>query len=806
MLVGGQSRSTPKVLGNPWLRTQSWQRYAVCAAIRQTVALLAASPQGEGGAQGGGSFGNVTNIQAASVSASAAASSAAAAAASSATASADYLAAAAAAASIAAASAQYLSECSIASAQYLTATEFHKGEEDGSRPEVRAEAYGHDCVTRNDESEMLDHDVESDGDEELADSPDTLGSSEQANAAEAWTEANAEYVAAVSAAAEELSETNELLAESWAAASDTSLRITDEVSRKEVSRNDDFLTPEPIPPVAVTAASTVATAPATRRGAVATNTSRTGHSLLSSPRDKGARATPEATSSEATSSEAMSLPTAQRAKTSAGGTSKTSTLAIANTTKPLKSNTLASNRTLILSDETILNDERAAEKKQFLKIKGSIEKATAENAGVKTAKNNLLDGDGKYLSSLYRYTDDGRDLSGPSRYKDDYWVTSLLTFLSSRVFQRILPHLSINMLVAASVSLLYYCVPSIPPLPGLIHAVTGSFLGLLIAFRTQTSYQRFWEARASWGEVQHECRSLARLVATHLPMIEQKRSTDRLSSPVSFSLEELSKEEGEDPGEDSVAQKKEKKARARESQSASIRILQMLKAFPFALQQHLRGEYNLHRLKIFLPDEELQLLSQSANMPLRLMASISLCFSFLVLDPEMEKHPSAQYVWGQCEEHVERLLSTIASSERLATTPVPLSYSRHTSRFLSIWTLTFPFFLAGHYGPIVACVAHFFVCWALLGTEMVGHMIEEPFGTRVNFPPPPQLYIPKIITETSVWKDFERVYLGKRAGEKGLYSSEVMAREHTENLPLLRYCNIIQQDIESLQATYGLGG
>jgi len=43
-----------------------------------------------------------------------------------------------------------------------------------------------------------------------------------------------------------------------------------------------------------------------------------------------------------------------------------------------------------LSDETILNDERAAEKKQFLKIKGSIEKATAENAGVKSAKNNLL--------------------------------------------------------------------------------------------------------------------------------------------------------------------------------------------------------------------------------------------------------------------------------------------------------------------------------------------------------------------------------------------------------------------------------
>jgi predicted membrane chloride channel (bestrophin family) len=38
-----------------------------------------------------------------------------------------------------------------------------------------------------------------------------------------------------------------------------------------------------------------------------------------------------------------------------------------------------------------------------------------------------------------------------------------------------------------------------------------------------------------------------------------------------------------------VAQKKEKKKLARESQSSTIRVLQLLKAFPFALQQHLRG-------------------------------------------------------------------------------------------------------------------------------------------------------------------------------------------------------------------------
>lgn len=173
-------------------------------------------------------------------------------------------------------------------------------------------------------------------------------------------------------------------------------------------------------------------------------------------------------------------------------------------------------------------------------------------------------------------------------------------------------------------------------------------------------------------------------------------------------------------------------------------------------EQHLRGEYNLHRLKIFLPDDELQVLSNAANMPMRLMSSVSVALSFLVLDAPDDGQGEPQYFWAQCQLHIDNLLATIATTERLATTPVPLSYSRHTSRFLSIWTLTFPFFLAGHYGPVVSCVAHFFVCWALLGTEMVGHMIEEPFGTRVNFPPPPKLYVPKFVRSSNFWMDFER--------------------------------------------------
>ena len=57
---------------------------------------------------------------------------------------------------------------------------------------------------------------------------------------------------------------------------------------------------------------------------------------------------------------------------------------------------------------------------------------------------------------------------------------------------------------------------------------------------------------------------------------------------------------------------------------------------------------------------------------------------------------------------------------------MPLSYSRHTSRFLTIWCGTLPIALVknlGWYTTPVVIVA----CWCLFGIEEIGHLIEQPF-------------------------------------------------------------------------------
>ena len=48
------------------------------------------------------------------------------------------------------------------------------------------------------------------------------------------------------------------------------------------------------------------------------------------------------------------------------------------------------------------------------------------------------------------------------------------------------------------------------------HTLIGAALSLLLVFRTNASYDRFWEGRQQWGSIVNECRNLARATSAHL--------------------------------------------------------------------------------------------------------------------------------------------------------------------------------------------------------------------------------------------------------------------------------------------------
>merc|ERR1719386_642939 len=75
---------------------------------------------------------------------------------------------------------------------------------------------------------------------------------------------------------------------------------------------------------------------------------------------------------------------------------------------------------------------------------------------------------------------------------------------------------------------------------------------------------------------------------------------------------------------------------------------------------------------------------------------------------------------------VQTLSQTIGACERIVQTPVPLTYVRHTSRFLSLFMFTLPYALVDMFGPITIVVT-IVASWALFGILEIGLMIEDPF-------------------------------------------------------------------------------
>lgn len=115
-------------------------------------------------------------------------------------------------------------------------------------------------------------------------------------------------------------------------------------------------------------------------------------------------------------------------------------------------------------------------------------------------------------------------------------------------------------------------------------------------------------------------------------------------------------------------------------------------------------------------------------------------------------------LWPLSSSPRPQLARIVADCERLVRTPVPLAYSVHTSRLLTLWVGTLPLVLVGCFTSwrrLLTVPLTAFVAWALFCTEELGHIIEEPFGA---------------------------------------FSDK--NQERAEVLPLDRYCRSLQSDLE----------
>jgi ion channel-forming bestrophin family protein len=286
------------------------------------------------------------------------------------------------------------------------------------------------------------------------------------------------------------------------------------------------------------------------------------------------------------------------------------------------------------------------------------------------------------------------------------WRHLLITFRSS-VFQRLaFPDLFVSGSVA---SFVVYYNEFIAVSESAMHLQMGGFagattaIGLLAGFRLKESYGRYDECRKFWGETINTTRDLGR--NTMMWMKDEKQKS---------------------------------------------RMLKLIKAFPVAYNFHVNrkgGHHNLHEsdknkpkfgeriqaefqaemLDIYLDggnDDDLRRICEvkykGGNIGLEVLNLMGETIAGSVGTVD------AIYV-REMDEQVQRLCDAFGASERILGTPLPTSFTRHTSRVLAIWDFLLPFAMY----PMMGCYATIPVClitsFAVLGIEDVGVQLEDPF-------------------------------------------------------------------------------
>uniref|UniRef100_A0A7S0EUR0 EF-hand domain-containing protein n=1 Tax=Hanusia phi TaxID=3032 RepID=A0A7S0EUR0_9CRYP len=292
-------------------------------------------------------------------------------------------------------------------------------------------------------------------------------------------------------------------------------------------------------------------------------------------------------------------------------------------------------------------------------------------------------------------TDDGLQLWGKElRNARSNWVSDIMTTGRSRVLSKISGRLAISTLWAGSVAVFFAFSPQewkisdIFEVPGWPHELVGGFLAILLVFRTDQAYDRFWEGRQQWASLAGQLRSLTRIAVSNF--------------------------EGQQLDE----------------------VLAHLSALPVALKQHLRGERNPVELEVVFETfdvkksrstfwyDTIDSIMGANNMPVTLLTSLSCSIKDLL----QHENASKGQIWDRMESSISELANVISECEKLKCTPIPLSYSRHTSRFFTLFSLTLPFALVETTTPFLVAPIVAGVSWILFSVEEIGHVIEEPFG------------------------------------------------------------------------------
>jgi putative membrane protein len=230
-------------------------------------------------------------------------------------------------------------------------------------------------------------------------------------------------------------------------------------------------------------------------------------------------------------------------------------------------------------------------------------------------------------------------------------------------------------------------------IPFLPISTLGTAVSLLLAFRNNSAYSRWWEARGLWGGIVNSSRNFARQILT-------LTATSR-----DVGVEEL-------------------KAFRRE---VIYRHFAYLNALRMRLrQQDAQAQACWFEIGHFLNPKEKENIDRVANKPVYLLqqqaARLQDAFEAGMLD---------SYKHVQIDNTLNDFFNLQGGCERIKNTPLPRQYAYYTKIFTWFFVLLLPFGFVGVLGW-VAVPLSVLISWIFITIEQVGHYTENPFDNTLN--------------------------------------------------------------------------
>lgn len=210
-----------------------------------------------------------------------------------------------------------------------------------------------------------------------------------------------------------------------------------------------------------------------------------------------------------------------------------------------------------------------------------------------------------------------------------------------------------------------------------VYSLIGFVLSLLLVFRTNTAYDRWWEGRKKWGELVNNSRNLAVKVTVICPDDASKEFFKR-----------------------------------------------MIPNYAFAMKEHLRKGVLLDELE--LTPEERRQLQHADHVP-----NIILKWLYKRLHELKRANHLTEEELIVIDVNLKSFADIIGACERIKNTPIPYSYSIFLKKFIFIFVTTIPLALVVDFGYWSALIVAF-IFYVLVSMEILAEEIEDPFGFDDN--------------------------------------------------------------------------